>query len=276
MAYKTSVESASRIMSDFYENLLANGKGMRVSVKLARASLDPDAKSKARFDENIKCQAQFTCIYYEARKDDATCLNDLEKDLAALNRLLATTRSKEVSTAVTKPLASFDDDILSLEMILSVSNTVVLHGAPGTGKSTLVDYLRTWWTMTYYASEVQMIDLSTMRDQSEVIQLCEETEREAQEHKPSRHNSNFRVVISENFDFHDGIMNPAGVAVSTVPKLNDLFASPEEVSTNLRIIAVSRMPPGQLEFQKFVAPLHGKTLPTLDEVYEHFPILYQY
>ncbi|WP_306296882.1 CHAT domain-containing protein [Nostoc sp. TCL26-01] len=150
MGYSVTVSAARLMMEQVYQNLFG-GKEITEAIRLGRRELFNNKTRKAYFNTNIDLEDWLLPVVYSNRQ---------------VNLHLRQFRAEEEEAYFEKlgnlyqyqpPEYGFigrDLEILKIEKALFRHNILLLQGMGGTGKTTLLNYLRSWWQTTNFAPEI--------------------------------------------------------------------------------------------------------------------------
>ncbi|MDB9538037.1 tetratricopeptide repeat protein [Dolichospermum planctonicum CS-1226] len=145
MGYSVTVTAAKLMMEHLYEHLFAD-KPITEAIRLSRLKLFNDKERKAYY-QNIKLEDWLLPVVYYKQ---AVNFN--------LRQFTPEEKEKDSETVGSKycfnlPNYGFfgrDLEILKIEKALLKHNVLLLKGMGGTGKTTLLNYLREWWQKTNF------------------------------------------------------------------------------------------------------------------------------
>ncbi|WP_035153627.1 tetratricopeptide repeat protein [Calothrix sp. 336/3] len=150
MGYSVTVSAARLLVEQVYKNLFA-GKEITEAIRLGRRELFHNKARKAYFNTNIDLEDWLLPVVYSNRKVDLRLRKftpeEEEKYFNQIGDLYQ----------YTPPEYGFigrDLEILKIEKALFRHNILLLQGMGGTGKTTLLSYLRSWWQTTNFAPEI--------------------------------------------------------------------------------------------------------------------------
>ena len=150
MSYSVLVTAAEVLMTELYRSLFA-GKDLEEAMRLGRRELFNQKARSAYFGMSIDLEDWLLPVVYGAQKVDLK----LRKFEAAEEEVyLELTGSQYRFTQPEYRFVGRDVDILRLERGLLAHNVLLLQGMGGTGKTTLLGYLRDWWQRTNFAEQV--------------------------------------------------------------------------------------------------------------------------
>ncbi|PHJ63574.1 Tfp pilus assembly protein PilF [Nostoc linckia z18] len=150
MGYSVTVSAARLMMEQVYQNLFG-GKEISEAIRLGRRELFNNKTRKAYFNTDIDLEDWLLPVVYSnqlvnlnLRKFRAEEEEEYFDKLGSLYQY-------------TPPEYGFigrDLEILKIEKALFRHNILLLQGMGGTGKTTLLNYLRSWWQTTNFAPEI--------------------------------------------------------------------------------------------------------------------------
>ena len=150
MGYSVTVSAARLMMEQVYKNLFG-GKEITEAIRLGRRELFNNKTRKAYFNINIDLEDWLLPVVYSNRQVNLNLRNfraeEEEEYFEKLGNLYQ----------YTPPEYGFigrDLEILKIEKALFRHNILLLQGMGGTGKTTLLNYLRSWWQTTNFAPEI--------------------------------------------------------------------------------------------------------------------------
>jgi tetratricopeptide (TPR) repeat protein len=147
MGYSVTVTAATVMMKAVYEQIF-NKKLLEDAVRLGRRELFNQKERQAYYDYQIPLEDWLLPVVYGSQQVN-------------LNLRGFTPQEEEVyfeslgqAFQFTQPEYEFvgrDLDILRIEKALARHNMLLLQGMGGTGKTTLLNFLREWWEKTHFA-----------------------------------------------------------------------------------------------------------------------------
>ena len=150
MAYSVTVSAAKLTMTKLYTELFKE-KNINEALRLSRRELFNQKERKASYNQKINLEDWLLPVVYCHRQVN---LNLREFTLAEKREYLLQ-RSKDYRFPTpTYGFVGRDLEILKLEKALLRHNILLLQGMGGTGKTTLLNYLRQWWRTTNFAGQV--------------------------------------------------------------------------------------------------------------------------
>jgi len=152
MRYSVTTRAAVLMMLTLYENLLAK-KSLSDAIRLARLELWSDTLREDFDNRTIDLKDWMLPIVYKTSEEYPLRVvpfknEDWEKYSDHFSKLAHL-------YAFPRPFFGRGSDIREIEKkLLSSDNLLLLHGAPGVGKTTLLNYLRVWWPVTGLVKQV--------------------------------------------------------------------------------------------------------------------------
>jgi hypothetical protein len=150
MGYSVTVSAASLLMKKVYSELF-DKKGITEAIRLGRRELFNRKKRKAYFNQTIDLEDWLLPVVY--------CNQQVNLNLREFTPQEEETFFESLGSQYrfTQPEYGFvgrDLEILKIEKALLRHNILLLRGMGGTGKTTLLTYLREWWQTTHFAKNV--------------------------------------------------------------------------------------------------------------------------
>ena len=150
MGYSVTVSAARLMMEQVYKNLFG-GKEITEAIRLGRRELFNNKTRKAYFNTNIDLEDWLLPVVYSNQRVNLNLrkfrAEEEEEYFEKLGNLYQ----------YTPPEYGFigrDLEILKIEKALFCHNILLLQGMGGTGKTTLLNYLRSWWQTTNFAPDI--------------------------------------------------------------------------------------------------------------------------
>ncbi|WP_254449364.1 CHAT domain-containing protein, partial [Anabaena sp. UHCC 0253] len=146
MGYSVTVTAARLMMEHLYKQLFAN-KPITEAIRLSRRELFNDKERKAYFNKLIKLEDWLLPVVYYNQSVNF----NLRQFTPEEEEKYFETVGSEYRFAL--PIYGFvgrDLEILKIEKALLKHNVLLLQGMGGTGKTTLLNYLREWWQKTNF------------------------------------------------------------------------------------------------------------------------------
>ncbi|GJD22721.1 hypothetical protein RIVM261_076770 [Rivularia sp. IAM M-261] len=150
MGYSVTVSAAKLMMKQIYRNLFARQE-ITEAIRLARRELYNDKTRKAYFNTNIDLEDWLLPVVYSNQKVNLNLRDFTQQEEKEYFERLGNLYQYEA------PQYGFigrDLEILKIEKLLFRHNILLLQGMGGTGKTTLLDYLRSWWQTTDFATDI--------------------------------------------------------------------------------------------------------------------------
>lgn len=179
MAYKVVEEAVELFMSAFYQALVANRTSVLDATRIARSALLRNQSRRARFLHTVHLADYIVPVLYTsaAEVDVSTAVQSESESYGSILALFekAVGSLEQVSSAQGSPSGTNDMDlvqggllgrdynILSLEVLLSVSRIVYLYGQGGVGKTELLRYVCEWWRSSGWIQGAAYIDFSAKK-----------------------------------------------------------------------------------------------------------------
>ncbi len=150
MGYSVTTTAASVLMEKVYRELFDN-KGITEAIRLGRRELFNRKERKAYFNQTIKLEDWLLPVVY---CNQSVNLNLREFTPQEEEKFFESLGSQYRFTQPEYGFVGRDLEILKIEKALLRHNILLLQGMGGTGKTTLLTYLREWWQTTHFAEEV--------------------------------------------------------------------------------------------------------------------------
>ena len=146
MGYSVTVTAAKLMMEHLYKHLFAN-RPITEAIRLSRRELFNDKERKAYFNKLIKLEDWLLpVVYYNQSVNFNLRLFTPEEE----EKYFETVGSEYRFSLPTYGFVGRDLEILKIEKALLKHNVLLLQGMGGTGKTTLLNYLREWWQKTNF------------------------------------------------------------------------------------------------------------------------------
>ncbi|WP_425213888.1 CHAT domain-containing protein, partial [Tumidithrix helvetica] len=149
MGYSVTTVAAKLFMRRLYEELFANRDFYR-AVRMGRQELFHDKQRRGYFNTAITLEDRLLPVVYAS---DAVDLNLCEFTPAEEEQYYERLGSLYRFEPPNYGFVGRDLEILKIEKALLKSNALLLRGMGGTGKTTLLNYLRQWWVTTNFAKD---------------------------------------------------------------------------------------------------------------------------
>ncbi len=154
MGYSVTVSAAALMMTKLYGELVAQKgaeKGIPEAIRLGRKALYNQKERRVYFDQRVPLEDWLLPVVYANREVDMRlqALSGREKA-----EFLTKQGQRYWFERPTYGFVGRDLEILKIEKALLRHNVLLLRGMGGTGKTTLLNYLREWWQTTSFAKDV--------------------------------------------------------------------------------------------------------------------------
>jgi tetratricopeptide (TPR) repeat protein len=146
MGYSVTVTAAKLMMEHLYEHLFAD-KPITEAIRLSRLELFNDKERKAYFNKLIKLEDWLLPVVYY---NQSVNFNLRQFTPEEEEKYFETVGSEYRFNLPTYGFFGRDLEILKIEKALLKDNVLLLKGMGGTGKTTLLNYLREWWQKTNF------------------------------------------------------------------------------------------------------------------------------
>ncbi len=150
MSYSVTVSAAKLMIKELYGQLF-NNQPITEAIRLSRLELYNNKQRQAYFNEIIDLEDWLLPVVY---KNQPVNFNLREMTPEETDKYYT---DLEQSYRFPLPIYGFvgrDLEILKIEKSLLKHNVLLLQGMGGTGKTTLLNYLREWWTKTNYVDKI--------------------------------------------------------------------------------------------------------------------------
>ena len=150
MGYSVTVTAAAVLIRDLYQALFG-GKAIEEAIRLGRLELFNRKERRAYFNQSIELEDWLLPVVYSNQPVDFR----LREFQPQEEELYFESLAQEFR--FNPPEYSFvgrDLDILRIEKGLYRHNVLLLQGMGGTGKTTLLNFLREWWQKTHFADHI--------------------------------------------------------------------------------------------------------------------------
>ncbi|MBD2178668.1 tetratricopeptide repeat protein [Pseudanabaena sp. FACHB-1998] len=147
MGYSVTVTAAKVMMAAVYEQIF-NRKLLEDAVRLGRRELFNQKERQAYYDYQIPLEDWLLPVVYGSQQVNLNLREFTPQEEEAYFESLGR------AFQFTQPEYEFvgrDLDILRIEKALARHNMLLLQGMGGTGKTTLLNFLREWWEKTHFA-----------------------------------------------------------------------------------------------------------------------------
>jgi tetratricopeptide (TPR) repeat protein len=146
MGYSVTVTAAKLMMEHLYKHLFAD-KPITEAIRLSRRELFNDKERKAYFNKLIKLEDWLLPVVYY---NQSVNFNLRQFTPEEEEKYFETVSSQYRFALPTYGFFGRDLEILKIEKALLKHNVLLLQGMGGTGKTTLLNYLREWWQKTNF------------------------------------------------------------------------------------------------------------------------------
>ncbi|MBO1059682.1 MAG: tetratricopeptide repeat protein [Aphanizomenon flos-aquae CP01] len=146
MGYSVTVTAAKLMMEHLYKHLFAD-KPITEAIRLSRRELFNDKERKAYFNKLIKLEDWLLPVVYY---NQSVNFNLRQFTPEEEEKYFETVGSEYRFPLPTYGFFGRDLEILKIEKALLKHNVLLLQGMGGTGKTTLLNYLREWWQKTNF------------------------------------------------------------------------------------------------------------------------------
>nr|MBA2678744.1 tetratricopeptide repeat protein [Ktedonobacteraceae bacterium] len=151
MGYSITVSAAMLLMQTLYEQLFAN-QDLPKAIRQARLELYNHKERLAYFNQTIELEDWLLPVVYQSREQRLT--------VRAFTPEEARTYYERQAAHYAPPQPAYgfvgrDLDILQIEKrLLARRNVLLIRGMGGTGKTTLLQHLGSWWQSTGFVAQV--------------------------------------------------------------------------------------------------------------------------
>ncbi|ESA34018.1 tetratricopeptide tpr-2 repeat-containing protein [Leptolyngbya sp. Heron Island J] len=150
MGYSVTVSAAALMMEKLYGQLFAQ-KGIPEAIRLGRKELHNRKNRRVYFNQIVELEDWLLPVVYANREVDLK-LREMEPREKA--EYLMQRRQRYRFERPTYGFIGRDLEILKIEKALLQHNILLLRGMGGTGKTTLLNYLREWWQTTGFVQDI--------------------------------------------------------------------------------------------------------------------------
>ncbi|KAL8668378.1 MAG: hypothetical protein Q9168_006989 [Polycauliona sp. 1 TL-2023] len=175
MAYEVVEEAVEIFMDVFYQSLLIKGLSVQDAVRSSRLALRENRSRRAPYMHNVELSDYMVPVLYtscwielssefELRSTIPSRLEHVQTPFESVPSINRGTRGTKIP--VQRDLTGRDSDVLSLELLLSVTRLVLVHGEGGCGKSELLRYVCRWWKSSGWIKGSAYIDFADKRGYS--------------------------------------------------------------------------------------------------------------
>ncbi|MEQ9358493.1 tetratricopeptide repeat protein [Coleofasciculus chthonoplastes] len=150
MGYSVTVTAASLLIETVYRQVFAE-KTIREALRLGRRELFNNKGRKAYYNQTIDLEDWLLPVVYT---NQPVNLNLREFTPQEEEDYYAARQQQYRFTPPTYGFVGRDLEILKIEKALLRHTILLLRGMGGTGKTTLLNYLREWWQTTHFAEAI--------------------------------------------------------------------------------------------------------------------------
>ena len=150
MSYSVTVTAAEIMMQQIYKHLF-DRRDLNQAIRLGRKELYNRKGRKAYYNTEIDLEDWLLPVTYCNRE---VAFNLREFTPEEEEQYYLSLDSKYEFPQPTYGFVGRDLDILLIEKALLKHNILLLQGMGGTGKTTLLNYLREWWQVTNFAQDI--------------------------------------------------------------------------------------------------------------------------
>lgn len=150
MGYSVTVSAAALMMAKLYSQLFAQ-QGIPEAIRLGRKELFNRKNRRVYFNQIVDLEDWLLPVVYANQAVDLKLQELAGKERAEF------LEQRTQRYRFEKPTYGFvgrDLEILKIEKALLRHNILLLRGMGGTGKTTLLNYLREWWQTTHFVKDV--------------------------------------------------------------------------------------------------------------------------
>ncbi|KST70171.1 tetratricopeptide repeat protein [Mastigocoleus testarum] len=152
MGYSVTVSAAKLMMKQVYKELF-EGKKITEAIRLGRRELFNSKTRKAYFNTDIDLEDWLLPVVYSNQQVNLNLGKFTPEEEEKYFEKLASSYQSQY----TPPEYGFigrDLEILKIEKALFRHNILLLQGMGGTGKTTLLNYLCSWWETTNFSPDI--------------------------------------------------------------------------------------------------------------------------
>ncbi|NET33075.1 MAG: tetratricopeptide repeat protein [Cyanothece sp. SIO1E1] len=150
MGYSVTVSAAALMMAKLYSQLFAQN-GIPEAIRLGRKELYNQKNRRVYFNQRVELEDWLLPVVYANREVDLKLREFAPREKA---EYLVQRRQRYRFELPTYGFVGRDLEILKIEKALLRHNILLLRGMGGTGKTTLLSYLREWWQTTHFVNDV--------------------------------------------------------------------------------------------------------------------------
>lgn len=172
MAYEVVEEAVEIFMDAFYQSLLIKDVSVQDAARLSRLALRKNRSRRAPYMYNVQLFDYIVPVLYTSRptpdpveastslESRGTIFSYFEKVLTSIKYVFPIKRETRDTMIPIRNLTGRDSDVLSLELLLSITRVILLHGQGGCGKSELLRYVCHWWKASGWIKGSAYIDFA--------------------------------------------------------------------------------------------------------------------
>jgi hypothetical protein len=150
MGYSVTVSAAEIVIAELYRALFS-GQPIDEAIRLGRRELFNRKERRAYFNETIRLEDWLLPVVYSNQPVNFNLREfSPQEEEAYFEALAGEFRFRQPEYQ----FVGRDLDILRVERGLLRQNILLLQGMGGTGKTTLLSYLREWWQKTRFAEKI--------------------------------------------------------------------------------------------------------------------------
>ena len=173
MAYEVVEEAVEIFMNVFYQSLLIEKVSVQDAARMSRLALRMNRSRRASYMYNVQLSDYIVPVLYtsyhtshpveastnsESRRTDFSQLKKIMNSFKTVSPIMR--EIKDAVVPIQRDLTGRDSDILSLELLLSITRVILLHGQGGCGKSELLRYVCRWWEASGWIKDSAYIDFT--------------------------------------------------------------------------------------------------------------------
>jgi tetratricopeptide (TPR) repeat protein len=149
MGYSVTVSAATLMMQKLYQHLF-DQESLAEAIRLSRLELFNSKQRKAYFNQTIDLEDWLLPVVYSNQSVNFNLQEFTPEEEEKYYESIAT---QYRFPSPTYGFIGRDLEILKIEKALLKHNILLIRGMGGTGKTTLLNYLREWWQRTHYAEQ---------------------------------------------------------------------------------------------------------------------------
>ncbi|MCU0566517.1 MAG: tetratricopeptide repeat protein [Oculatellaceae cyanobacterium Prado106] len=152
MGYSVTVSAAEILMTALYQQLFA-GKPLDEAIRLGRKALFDRKERRAYFNQIIPLEDWLLPVVYGRGQVELGVRPLSPQEEEQYWQQQAQVYRFDLDAAPTYGFVGRDLEILKIERSLLRHNVLLVQGMGGTGKTTLLKYLREWWQTTHFVQD---------------------------------------------------------------------------------------------------------------------------